>query len=268
MKRPDKPVIVEVKRGGRKTVVKAVKPKTRTILTEPPPERPQNQAWRAADLLFSPKRVTETPAGEAKAPVRRVLRSLEAATPAPEPELSRAPKAARTVASEPSTGRRRGRPPKVPAAELRRPSPNAADVARALETIGRIDAHRRKPAAAAPAVERTAGPDLVERRRSTAQPLVATPKRRGRPPKVRPDPREGSFAERVWTSSKALLEDDAAAAPVPSRPAPAGGVPLAPAGLVAGVAASEGRGRVSFRARLGLPKPGERWKRRLRGHAR
>ena len=267
MKRPDKPVIVEVKRGGRKTLVKAVKPKARTVLTEAPPERPQNEAWRAADRLFTRKTATEPSARTTgkDVPARRVLQSLvEETPPAPASEAPREKKADRVPARTAEPARRRGRPPKVPAAELRRPAPDEAEVARALETLGRLEANR-KAAATAP---RVVGPDLVERRRSSAEPLVPTQKRRGRPPKPRPEAREPSFAERVWTSSKDLLEDDAPeAAPVVARHVAPVAVPRAHVAHAAS-APVETRERVSFRTRLGLAKPGERWKRRLRGYAR
>jgi hypothetical protein len=262
MKRQDKPVIVEVKRAGRKPLVKATRPEPNMAAPEPVREV-QSDARRAADLLFTPRApvavapdMSAMESGDRTSSTRRVLPSLvePVAAPAePEPAMEEQPRR-----RGPKPGSRRVKPAVDEPVERIDIAPDAEIASRALDTLSRLESRS--------AVRASAGSqtDLVEQRRSAATPLVSEPKRRGRPPKIRTDVVTAEpDGDRVWTSSKIFDEgEDAPAVPAPVAPVVR---PLRPMALVATTAQ---HGHLSYRSRVSAFKPGERWKRRLRGHAR
>jgi hypothetical protein len=256
MKRQDKPVVVEVKRAGRKPSVSAGRSEPQMILPEPAREV-HSDARRAADLLFTPRAPTASAAeipsstdGDRTSPARRVLPSLVEPVVEVEP-LPVAEEQPRRRGPKP--GSRRVRVHVEDSADRTDVVPDSEIASRALDTLSRLESRAAvRPSSSAKA-------DLVEQRRSAATPLVGEPKRRGRPPKIRADvPVVEPAEDRVWTSSKVFDESGDAPALIVRALHP----------VAVPVLTTQPGAHLSYRSRVSAFKPGERWKRRLRGHAR
>ena len=191
--------------------------------------------------------------------------------------------AQRAPTSDGIVKRGRGRPPRNPGAVLvskgARTKTLDSDIAsQALDALQRLGA--RGPQA--PAASK---PDLFELRQQSATPLVSVAKRRGRPPKLVRDIHPQPQGERIWASSKVFAADDdvanGARLPADAVAAPrelslpvrrlvhaAIGIAQADGNRAEGHEGGRAQDRLSFRARVSQFKPGERWKRRLRGFAR